>query len=223
MSRKPDTPVGRSAALASFFSTGAPRGCSLKPHKARSQRRDYRQLAERARALVEADGLSENAASVAISQEVEPDLDKQETVARGIRRQFLKAHPAKSITKIAAPAGYGALHAVLASRLELLRKEVEGFLETRTQFKRAAEVAGIIRSIVEKRLEEVKALGRTEGLAQVRHVLAGLDDVDPSTSPFALVQREMRELEALLDTARELHMYIKQTHLPAVRIRPRPL
>lgn len=194
---------------------------SLKPHKARSQRRDYRQLAARARALVEAeDGLSENAASIAISREVEPDLDKQESVARGIRRQFLKIHPAKSIAKVAAPAGYGALHPVLASRLDLLRKEVEGFMETRAQFQRAAEIAGRIRLIVEKRLDEIRALGRTEGLAQVRHVLAGLDEIDHSTSPFALVQREIRELEALLSTAKDLHIYIKDTHLQAVRIRP---
>jgi hypothetical protein len=170
--------------------------------------------------LVETQGLSPNAASEAIGQEVDPD--NQETVARGIRR-YLKAHPAKSGIKVAAPAGYGALHPVLASRLELLRNEVEGFMETRTQFKRAADIAGRIRSIIERRLEELRALGKAEGLSQVRQVLAGLEEIDPSIDLLAIVGREVRELEALLDAAKELQRYIKETHLPAVRIRSRPI
>jgi hypothetical protein len=66
----------------------------------------------------------------------------------------------------------------------------------------------------------LKTLERAEGLAQIRNVLAGLDEIDSSTDPYAIIVREVRELEILLEAARMLHRDLRDNQLAAVKSGP---
>lgn len=169
------------------------------------KRHNYAELAERALEMVNAQGLSENAASIAVAQEV--DSDNQESVARGIRRAFLRIHSKLPLGAALVPAGFGVLLVSLEKRIELMAEEVESrLLQTEEQFEDAASKAALIRSIAEKRLLELKALEPKGAEAQARSLLAGFSD--RALTPAALVAREIRELEVLTRRARDLQLAI---------------
>jgi hypothetical protein len=137
------------------------------------------------------------AASESAANEVDPD--NRESVARNIRR-YLERNSSRIGPE---QAGLGMLYPLLWTRLELLMEEVNHLLQTDEQFAAAARKAARIRAIVARRLAELNALGPKEAATQARALLCGLQDIDPSMTPEAVISREIHEVTALLKKAEE--------------------
>ncbi len=153
-------------------------------------------LAERAKELEEAQGLSKTSASLAAAREADPE--NEESIARNIRRYLSRAKGSTPPGKAPVRAGLGGLLAVLSSRLDLLEKESETLLETGEQFDLAWRRVVQIRSILEARLTELASLTASESREQASALLAGLDGIDAAMDPEAVVEGEVRRLEQLI-------------------------
>lgn len=187
-------------------------GCGLKTRSRKEtiRRKDYPQLAARARELMVEQGLTENAASEVAAEEV--DSLHADSIARNIRRH-LKKKVKPSVGS--ARAGLGTLYPVLWKRLEILRDEAENLLQTEEQFEVAAQRAALIGEIIATRFTELNALRPKEAATQARAMLGRLPEIDPSMKPEAIVAREVKELQQLLEEARDVQFAIDDR-------RPRP-
>ena len=178
--------------------------------KKKIRRDDYPQLAAKARELMEAQGLTPNAASVVVAEEV--DSIHSESIARNIRRHLgEKDKPSFGLAR----SGLGTLYPLLWDRLEILRQEAENLLQTEEQFEAAAQKAALIREILAERFAELSVLQPKEAAAQASAMLGRLAEIDPSMKPEAVVAREIKELKRLLEEAREVQFAIDDR-------RPRP-
>jgi hypothetical protein len=174
-------------------------GAALAPKQTRSQtRKDYAQLAERARLLMESQGLTENAASEAVANQAAPD--NPESVARGIRRQFLNVKPgadANSDAKASARVGLGVLYKILTDYLESLEKQALDLCHTDEQYAGVTEKVEAVRRLVLQRSAELADVASKDALEQARYLLAGLED--PILTPSVIVQREAQVVKLLLE------------------------
>ena len=199
--RKPGTPVAWPAAPPFLPLRGTSGGAYLKkPTKGRE--RDYDQLAAKALELAEAQGVTINAASMAVAKEVAPH--QVDSVARGIRRHLSPkalATPRSNIARV----GLGVIHRLIFDRLKLLENECLRLHQTEEQYARAARRADLIVALLEGRLAELESLRPEDATAAVRELLGGLAEADPEVmDPAAIAAREIADLKHILDKARRL-------------------
>jgi hypothetical protein len=146
---------------------------------------------------MESQGLTENAASEAVADEVAPD--NAESVARTIRRRFLKGKPgvnAKSLAQVSARIGLGVLYQTLDDYLELLEEQALKLCHTVEQYAGVTQKVEAVSKLLLQRSAELENVTAEDALEQARYLLAGLED--PILTPTDVVQREAQVLRLLL-------------------------
>jgi hypothetical protein len=151
---------------------------------------------------MESQGLTENAASEAVADEVAPD--NADSVARTIRRHLLKHKPGavNSPAGASVRVGLGVIYQILDDYLESLEQQALKLCHTAEQFDGVIRKVEAVNKLLMQRSAELAGVAAEDALGQARYLLAGLED--PILTPAVIVQREAQVVRQLLKSVSDL-------------------
>lgn len=169
---------------------------------------DYGALLEELEALIRK-GLPFPTASRSISKLVSLDLIRQESVVHALRRQRDRSAtrtqeaPPLVETPTLAP-GLGVLYHLLAEAIATLRAQVTGSFKGKSFYDTAEKHAEELRAFIKRRLAALDAMQQEERQAALLSLSAGLESIGGIFAPDNLWEADLRELNILLDRARNI-------------------